>query len=260
MTEVMTEALFGFDIDESLMLDINVIKQWKNEINNILTKEVTEQELKTMAAKVLSEDPEIFVSENFGSFILPIPHWEQMRLLVLLQKITNWVKGKPKVKVTKFIASLVVDYHNLQYDLTEDSREKSTCRKACAFCCYQQVLMTNGEALLIKEYLRKNPDTYLNMERMKLHKSWQKNDKGSAWDHSVYSEKACPFLQPDNLCSIYPVRPLACRNHRSIESPELCDVENLGVKNVRFIGIFANALFLNALACSDELKPIAHYW
>jgi Fe-S-cluster containining protein/uncharacterized protein (DUF2164 family) len=256
---MLNEPINGFEIDASLMIDKNVISQWKKEINDILTKEVTEQELKAMAAKVISEDPEIFISENFGSFILPIPHWEQMRLLVLLQKITSWVKGKPKVKVTKFIASLVVDFHNLQYDLVETSKP-ATCFKSCALCCYQQVLMTKGEALLIKEYLLKNPDTFIDMDRIKLHKSWPRNDRESAWKHPVYKEKACPFLQPNNLCSIYPVRPLACRNHRSIDDPDSCDVEKHGAKDVKFIAIFANALFLNAIAASDDLKPLAHYW
>jgi len=243
---------------KELDLDINVVQQWKNEINSIMTTPIPRIELERTRRLFKNDELDFFITESFGTFILEAKgDDERASVIALLGKIFRWCKSKPKIKLAKFINAHIIDYQNDRYDRTMQE-PKATCKAGCGFCCYQQVLMTTGESLLIKTFLKDNPDTKVDGERMKLHKSWAQNDRGSAWDHPKISDKACPFLH-DNLCSIYPVRPFACRNHRSIDDPKLCDLEG-GRNDVRFMNFFPVALFLNAYAATDDLRPIAHYW
>ncbi len=86
------------------------------------------------------------------------------------------------------------------------------CHKGCASCCTLRVTATAPEILLIVRYLHANTkqDSYLN-----LHKRVAKTNKitcGQNETQRVKQQCPCPFISR-GVCTIYPVRPLACRGH-----------------------------------------------
>ena len=71
---------------------------------------------------------------------------------------------------------------------------KNACAAGCAFCCHLPVLVTPGEADLLAEAALRLPGVPARIEDPK---------------------HRCPFLDDDDRCLAYDVRPLRCRAHTS---------------------------------------------
>ncbi|MFH0837278.1 MAG: YkgJ family cysteine cluster protein [Candidatus Aenigmatarchaeota archaeon] len=133
--------------------------------------------------------------------------------------------------------------------LAEEKGDPVTCYKGCDICCHQPVSSALEEALLIYLFLRDNDDiTKLALSKYddwrKLAGSVEEYDigmresmiaglsgkRGLSDDTVRYIEKynaknnPCPFLS-EHVCTIYPVRPVACRNMLSLDDPEMCKGE-----------------------------------
>jgi len=89
---------------------------------------------------------------------------------------------------------------------------KLACKDKCSHCCYQAVSINSWEARRINSFLKKTtvvvdfvPDADYVQEA---------DDLGiSAFlaSREKFIGKACPFLDAESRCTIYPVRPLECR-------------------------------------------------
>jgi len=101
--------------------------------------------------------------------------------------------------------------------LTAMGTPLAPCKKGCAHCCYQSIVISSWEAAQIAKVTGKkiasfeglNPENHTREELIE-----------------EYRDKACPFLA-DNECSIYTVRPFICRTHISMaDDPFPCDIKN----------------------------------
>lgn len=108
------------------------------------------------------------------------------------------------------------------------------CREHCSNCCFQAVAITAREADRIGSYIGRapvpqpTPDQLTGQGVVDL---LQANVK-------KYSAKPCVFLEGDR-CTIYHVRPLACRtNHNLMDNADNCDVTT-GIKGVPMIDMGA---------------------
>jgi len=129
-------------------------------------------------------------------------------------------------------------------DLAAKVAPKAVCRRGCAHCCYQSVIVSDWEAERIGRYTGRNaakvpaltPGSNILAMRAR------------------FAGVACPFLVK-NECSIYAVRPLACRTHFNMSrDPELCDIKTtpggrVPYFNFRELTMVHCVLFLNA-GCS----------
>lgn len=90
------------------------------------------------------------------------------------------------------------------------------CRAGCAHCCHQSVGVTVPEALAIVQHLLETR-TPAELEELsqRLERAHQRT-RGLTRDRRNSVDHPCPLLV-DNLCSIYPVRPLACRGVHSLD-------------------------------------------
>lgn len=134
-------------------------------------------------------------------------------------------------------------------DVEEDGQQIS-CRRGCTHCCRLLVEVTWEEAEEIVTYLNSLPaaqrekltqavhyaaDEARNLfEKRPSSKRYRRPARGegdipdSVFDEYFYgADRPCPFLH-ENACSIYPVRPVACRLHLVTSPPELCarEIEN----------------------------------
>ena len=95
----------------------------------------------------------------------------------------------------------------------EENKKEIQCKAGCTACCFIDVDVSVDEAAAIINYCSENA--------IEIDKEYL--EKQAAVGRKKYSELSrCVFLK-DDLCSIYPVRPLACRKHWVKTDPALCD-------------------------------------
>ena len=108
--------------------------------------------------------------------------------------------------------------------------ENIACKKGCSWCCYKQVGVSPLEVFLIAEHI-KNKRINFSLDDIKSRLTVLDqitNDLSS--EKRLATQLPCAFLI-EGYCSIYEVRPLACRGGNSIDA-DLCrrhveDMENV---------------------------------
>ena len=113
---------------------------------------------------------------------------------------------------------------NLDYvmeELNENEFETTDCLQ-CANCCKTTgPLFTNADVERIAKYFRQKPQKFI-AEYLKIDED---NDY-------VLQQVPCAFLGADNYCSIYDVRPKACREFPHTNRKKFQQISNLTLKNV----------------------------
>lgn len=97
-----------------------------------------------------------------------------------------------------------------------EMRKYVSCKKGCSFCCHINVDIYDDEAEVILNYCKKN-NIAIDVDYLK--KQAEFKDLRS---HARNELSACVFLK-NGLCSIYPVRPIACRKFAVISPPAKCE-------------------------------------
>ncbi len=88
------------------------------------------------------------------------------------------------------------------------------CKKGCAWCCSLQVTVGAPEVFRIADYLRENlSEDELTKLRARLADVIGKTAGLDAYERPM-AGVPCALLS-DNVCSVYPVRPLICRSYNS---------------------------------------------
>jgi len=113
------------------------------------------------------------------------------------------------------------DLDYVMQELHEAEFERTDCLK-CGNCCKTTgPLFTNADVERISKSFRMKPkkfiDTYLRVD--------EEND-------FVLQQVPCAFLGADNYCSIYQVRPKACREFPHTDRKKFQQISNLTLKNV----------------------------
>lgn len=126
------------------------------------------------------------------------------------KKFFTKLKKKPPKKL---------DY--VMQELHEEVFQKTDCLE-CANCCKTTgPLFTNADIERISKHLRLKPQqfiaTYLRVD--------EENDY-------VLQQVPCSFLGSDNYCSIYNVRPKACREFPHTDRKKFQQIAHLTMKNV----------------------------
>ena len=98
----------------------------------------------------------------------------------------------------------------------EENKKGIQCKAGCTACCFIDVDISEDEAAIILNYCNENG--------IEIDKEYL--EKQAAVGRKKYSELSrCVFLK-DDMCSVYPVRPIACRKHWVKTDPSLCDFSN----------------------------------
>ena len=122
--------------------------------------------------------------------------------------------AKLKKKPPKHLDYLMQELHEAEFSKTD-------CLK-CANCCKTTgPLFTNADIARIARHFRVKPAQFIN-EYLKV------DEDG---DH-VLKSVPCAFLDDDNYCSIYEVRPKACREYPHTNRKKFHQISNLTLKNV----------------------------
>ena len=101
------------------------------------------------------------------------------------------------------------------------------CKRGCIHCCYNQVALTEPEALFLGLHLLGTRSPKRLRELADKAQALAEGLKGKSWQEIGMNRHRLPclFLE-DGGCSVYPARPLACRGWNSVDE-SMCRLSNL---------------------------------
>ena len=141
-----------------------------------------------------------------------------------LRTLPKKAKGK-QTENKKFFAKLKKrPPKNLDYVMQElhDAEFERTDCLTCANCCKTTgPLFTKADIERIAKYLRLKPQQFV----AKYLKIDEDNDY-------ILQQVPCVFLDEDNYCAIYDVRPKACREFPHTDRKKFQQISHLTLKNV----------------------------
>lgn len=117
------------------------------------------------------------------------------------------------------VTNAIETMDSLWNDLASDSPAYA-CKKGCSWCCHQSVMVTAAEVLHAAKFLHDNLTESEVLRLRDLVAARAKQSEGLDNDQRMDQRVACAFLI-DDICTIYPVRPLQCRGGFS-EDSEFC--------------------------------------
>jgi hypothetical protein len=91
------------------------------------------------------------------------------------------------------------------------------CREGCSYCCNYHVHVSAPEVYAIVTHLRARwTPANVNLVEARLQENVEAVSGMTADEHTA-TNVTCAFLAQDGRCSIYEVRPVACRKHHSFD-------------------------------------------
>lgn len=110
---------------------------------------------------------------------------------------------------------------HLMQELHEDEFQRTDCLQ-CANCCKTTgPLFTRTDVVRISKHFRLKPRVFI--------ETYLKVDEDNDY---VLQKVPCAFLGADNHCSIYQVRPKACREFPHTDRRKFQQIGHLNLKNV----------------------------
>ena len=119
-------------------------------------------------------------------------------------------------RVLALTEELLAEDSKLGERFISQSEERIECTAGCNHCCHEPVGVTPPEALLVYAHLEQSRSTEdLALLRQKLSER-SEAIRGLTTSERYSPEQPCPLLQ-EGSCSVYSVRPLACRGMNSLD-------------------------------------------
>jgi len=140
-------------------------------------------------------------------------------------------------------------------EVTANKRKPISCKAGCSACCHLKVDIVPFEAELIKNHVIDNGIKF-DRERLAIQTRALKLGVG-AYEQLPFEERQCIFLNSEQRCSIYSVRPLMCRRHFVQSDPAFCRTQDFSR-----IELDVNPdvdAYLSAYVTKNPPKPLAEF-
>lgn len=127
------------------------------------------------------------------------------------------------------------------------------CKDGCSHCCYMAVAVSDSEARMIGNYLGRQPA----VERQS-HEAYVARNGGQ----EEYCGVPCTLLV-DGKCSVYPVRPVACRTHHNLAKDNsncVLTVENPATTPSFDLSYVAIAYAITTVQSNEGFADIREYF
>jgi hypothetical protein len=162
-----------------------------------------------------------FVADE--SLHLTVEQWKAVGFLAEFSKrmVTFAFPGQ---KTPKNALNLVKEVYRVTDDMMTGCLNNGTepaCRIGCFWCCYLRVKVTPLEVWCIFDFFRSRPRPRELSELRQRLAAADETRRGMDGYQRVGAKTACPLLV-NGKCSVYPVRPIACRVYHSL-NPSDCE-------------------------------------
>ncbi len=159
----------------------------------------------------------IKIDENRGrQLVQMIQSWPKEEFAKFQQMVAARFEEFKEVAKANGIGNFVKEFYGVFDDAVVQEKTLVSCSKGCHFCCRQNVHVYKAEAAVIAEYCREHEIT--------IPKAYIEQQLKYGWRELAKTEVGwCVFLK-NGECSIYPVRPISCRNYFVVSHPKFCDV------------------------------------
>lgn len=128
------------------------------------------------------------------------------------------------------VPTKVIYLYRISDEISKIVSPLTPCKKGCGHCCNQATGITEAEAKLIADATGRTmhkPPVDMNAQMRAMAEGGATEEEATdVRDSQVrkWEGKPCTFLGADGACTVYDVRPLACRIYYSLESkPDYCD-------------------------------------
>lgn len=131
-----------------------------------------------------------------------------------------------------------LDEANLDFDAVKPELAAAVrCRSGCAHCCRIWVAITQDEAELLAERVRR--DAACDRTRLQVQQGLREPGDFAALP---LDQARCAFLDANGRCGVYADRPAACRSLRVTSDPELCREAEISTRITALINPLAELL------------------
>ena len=137
----------------------------------------------------------------------------------LIRELRKHQRSRPK----RFQITDVARYAHTLYDTNTSSHDTGhlACAQGCDLCCCAQVGVETAEALLMVRHIRTSRPSEEADEIFQHVKDMANKIDGMDPEHRWEAQLPCVFLHPERRdCTVYEVRPLACRGYNSTSLPD----------------------------------------
>jgi Fe-S-cluster containining protein len=169
------------------------------------------QHMKRIADRYASHDGSDRLVQRVDRIHSRVPEDSQLRLL----KQARTAKGAAqRILWLRREADLVI----------KAAADVAPCRQGCSSCCNIAVLVAEPEAIEIGQAIGRVPQQ-VNPQRSITGAELLSEDPAALDRHeqlqAEFFGQPCPFLDSAGACTIYQVRPMACRHHISLDDDDL---------------------------------------
>lgn len=173
-----------------------------------------------------------------------------------IDQIENLEDCSEPEKIFQYLATL----DNINKENIDKLEVKPSCRKGCAHCCHITVGTTKREAELILDYMDKSGKKFTEDQLQRMSEQ-AKIPFLDTLTYTLSPFRKCAFLGDNNECTIYEVRPAACRNYYVMNPPEDCDTYNTTFTDGRTLVHFDINTVPPVLALMEfsQLKSLPQY-
>lgn len=152
--------------------------------------------------KKINKNMVVNSANKFAKFL--VPHIEELETL-LVREAGNLASSSATVEGKNLRLQEIID------SATEVILPATACKSGCSHCCRMAVGILSSEAITIGNYVGILP-------------AEMTEDRDSEQLIKKFLGVPCPFLT-NGRCSIYPVRPVACRTYFNVSCySEICNV------------------------------------
>lgn len=140
--------------------------------------------------------------------------------------------------------------------VTANSQETKACARHCYFCCYFKVVADAVEVFSMAEYVKSHLDQLQINDIIESAKRNIEEARNLNHEEQATINQKCPLLM-DNVCVVYPVRSIKCRNFHATDDSS-CRASYENPKDLSILNNSIPALYIAATGSGDGFMRALH--